>query len=168
MDGVGLPVRLLAADEREVVHLRTHAKALVLPALGLVVAAGVTGAGAALVPRDYRPVGQLVVAGAGAGLVLWWAVLPFLRWLTTTYTVTTRRLILRQGIVNKTGRDLPLIRVSAVSCQRNLPDRLLGCGTLRITTSAEAAAIELRDVPDVQEVQLAMAELLFGAGEDRR
>ena len=104
---MGLPAKLLGADEHVVIHTRTHAKALILPALALILIGGGVGAGAALMPAEARPVGTLAVIAVGLLLVLWLVVAPYLRWLTTTYTVTNRRLITRSGILNKTGTDLP-------------------------------------------------------------
>ena len=102
---MGLPPKLLGADEYEVIHTRTHAKALVGPALVLIVLGAAVGAGVALVPTEFRPVGQVAVAALGAIPLWFWVVLPFLRWRTTTYTITNRRLITRSGILNKIGKD---------------------------------------------------------------
>ena len=38
-----------------------------------------------------------------------WTGVPFLRWRTTTYELTDRRLRLRKGILSRTGRDFPII-----------------------------------------------------------
>ena len=89
---------------------------------------------------------------------------PFLRWLTSTYTLTDRRVITRHGIVTTTGHDLPLSRINNVTYERSLLDRLLGCGTLQFTTAAEAP-VTLPDVPDVERVHVVMTELLFGDAE---
>jgi uncharacterized membrane protein YdbT with pleckstrin-like domain len=161
MDAVGLPSRMLGADEHEVLSTRTHAKALVGPALALIATGALVGAGTAVVPSDYRPLGQLVVLTLGAALVGWTCVRPFLRWWTTTYTLTTRRLVMRSGVLTRVSVDLPLWRVTDVSTQRSLGDRLLGCGTLVAQTAGEGV-VELRDVPEVQHVQRAVAEQLFG------
>jgi len=160
---VALSARLLGADEQVVMHLRTHGKVLVLPALGLIGAGALTGVGTALIPSDYRPLGQLAVALVGLAVAVWWAVIPFLRWWTSTYTVTTRRLITREGILNKSGKDLPLVRITGVSYSRSLTDRALGCGTLVVRTPVEQGALVLPDVPDVEQVHVTMLELLFGA-----
>jgi uncharacterized membrane protein YdbT with pleckstrin-like domain len=88
--------------------------------------------------------------------------LPFLRWRTTTYTITNRRLITRSGILNKIGKDLPLNRINEVSYERSLIDRMLGCGSLIVQTAAEDGTIVLHDVPDVEHVNLQMTQLLFG------
>lgn len=161
MDGVGLPSRMLGTDEHEVLTTRTHAKVLVGPALALIVTGALVGAGAAVVPTGYRPVGQLVVVVLGAALAGWACVRPFLRWWATTYSLTNRRLVMRTGVLSKTSVDLPLWRVNDVSCERSLGDRLLGCGTLVAHTAGEGA-VSLRDVPEVQHVQRAVSEQLFG------
>jgi uncharacterized membrane protein YdbT with pleckstrin-like domain len=89
---------------------------------------------------------------------------PYLRWWTTTYTVTNRRLITRSGILNKTGTDLPLHRINEVTSERSLLDRMLGCGTLNIATAAEDGMVVLSDVPDAERVHTEISELLFGTG----
>ena len=51
-------------------HMRTHGKALFWPAVGLIFSGALLGAGAALIPHDYRPVGQFAVAIVVGVLVL--------------------------------------------------------------------------------------------------
>ncbi len=160
---MGLSARLLGTDEHEILHTRTHAKALILPAAALVAVGAAVGAGAALVPQDYRPTGQLAIVALGLALVVWWVLVPFLRWRTTTYTVTDRRLITRRGILARTSLELPLNRINDVASERSLSDRMLGCGTLNVSTAAEGGMISLPDVPDVEHVHAEMTELLFGS-----
>lgn len=162
---MGLPTKLLGTDEHVVLHTRTHAKALILPAAALVLVGAGVGAGAALIPSGARPVGQAAIGVVGLLLALWWCVIPFLRWRTTTYTLTDRRLITRSGILTKVSKDLPLSRVNDVSSERSLSDRVLGCGTLNVQTASEAGVITLVDVPEVEHVHQTMTELLFGADE---
>ena len=90
-------------------------------------------------------------------------VLPFLRWRTTTYTVTNRRLITRRGVLNKVSLDVPLNRIHEVSQERSLSDRMFGCGTLQIQTAAEDGVVVLADVPEVEHVHAEMSGLLFGS-----
>lgn len=145
-----------------VIHTRTHVKAMLLPALAFVIIAAAIGVGAALIPREARPIGQLAIALLGVVLLIWLVLIPFLRWRTTTYTITNRRLITRSGILNKVGKDLPLNRINEVSYERSLIDRMLGCGSLIVQTAAEDGTIVLHDVPDVEHVSLEMTQLLFG------
>jgi uncharacterized membrane protein YdbT with pleckstrin-like domain len=162
MERVGLRPKLLGADERELVHTRTHAKVLILPAVALILIGAAVGAGAAAMPSQARPIGQLLVVALGLALVTWWVVRPFLRWRTTTYTITNHRLITRRGILNKISKDLPLSRINEVAYERSLTDRMLGCGTLKVQTAAEDGTIVLVDVPEVEHVHSALTELLFG------
>lgn len=161
MAGVGLPSRMLGADEYEVLHTRTHAKVLVGPALALIGIGALVGAGTAIVPTGYRPLGQALVLVLGGALAIWACVRPFLRWRSTTYSLTNRRLVMRRGVLNKVSVDLPLWRINDVSTRRSLGDRVLGCGTLVAQTAGEGS-VALRDVPEVRHVQRAVAEQLFG------
>ena len=162
IEGVALPQKLLGADERVVIHTRTHVKAMILPTLAFVLIAAAVGVGAALIPREARPLGQIAILVLGILLAVWLVILPFLRWRTTTYTITNRRLITRSGILTKVGKDLPLNRINEVSYERSLLDRMLGCGSLIVQTAAEDGTIVLHDVPDVEHVNLEMTQLLFG------
>jgi membrane protein YdbS with pleckstrin-like domain len=158
---MGMSAKLLGADERVVLRTRTHGKALFWPATALVVEGALLGVGTALVPSDYRPGGQYAVVLGVLALALWTSVVPYLRWRNRTYTLTNHRLITRAGVLSKTGKDLPLMRINDVSYQRSLTDRMLGCGSLYVQTAAEGALV-LDDVPDVSRVHLVMTELLFG------
>ena len=65
-----------------------------------------------------------------------WSVKPFLDWLTSTYTITTKRLITREGLIARRGHDIPLMRISDVAYDMGLIDRMLGCGTLVISDAS--------------------------------
>lgn len=158
---MSLPKKFLGVDERVVLHMRTHGKALILPYFGLFVVALVTAALLIVFPDGWRGWGYWAIAiFAVVGTVVFF-VLPFLRWWTSTYTLTDRRVITRKGILNKSGHDLPLSRINNVTYERSVLDRILGCGTLVFTTAAEAP-VPLPDVPHVERVHVVMTELLFG------
>ena len=167
MDAMGLPTKLLGENEQVILHLRTHAKALVLPALVLLVAAIASGFAVALVPDTWQPWGGWTILVLALLVVIVWVVVPFLRWMTTTYTLTNRRIITRRGIITKKGHDLPLTRINNAAYERGLLDRILGCGTLVLTTAAEAP-VTLEDIPDVERVHVVMTELLFSGDANGR
>ncbi|CCH77226.1 Bacterial membrane flanked domain protein [Nostocoides japonicum T1-X7] len=158
---MGLSRKLLGEDERVVLHMRTHPKQLVGPVLALVVILALMVAALVFLQGQEAVISWVVVAVALLAVVV---VVPvrILRWATTTYTVTDRRIITRRGLVNRVGHDLPLVRINDVSYDRSLLDRVLGCGTLRLTTAADDPVI-LHDVPDVERVHVVITELLFGA-----
>jgi membrane protein YdbS with pleckstrin-like domain len=85
---------------------------------------------------------------------------PVLRWRTTTYELTTRRLRMRDGIVVRHGRDIPLARINDVSFERGPLDRLLGSGRLVVESAGEHGQIVLRDIPRVERTQATLFRLV--------
>lgn len=163
---MAVPSKLLVDGEQVVVSLRTHAKALVLPAVVLIALAGIAGYLSAVVGggdvQRWVLIGVWLAAGAA---VLVWSVLPFLRWRTTEYTVTTMRVLVTSGLVTRVGRAIPLRRVNDVQYEKGLLDRLLGCGTLIISEASEQGAMRLHDVPQVELVHRTLSDLIFGRGD---
>ena len=148
---------LLNEGETLVIDTRTHPKALLLPLLALVVllAIGVFVQTAVDETIVTRVVWALVAVGA-----IWFFVRPLLVWLTATYTITTRRLITRHGVITRKGHDIPLSRISDVAYERDLIDRLLGCGTLVISDASTHGQVALPDIPRVEEAQRKLNNLL--------
>jgi len=159
---MGFPQRLLGEDENVVFHMHTHVKALIVPVIVLLAASAAVGFGLGALPDDGTgaSVARWALIVAGLGVVARWSLWPFLVWLTTTYTVTSERLITRQGVINRHGRDIPLGRINDVAYKQDLVDRLLRCGSLNVSAASEQGTIILRDVPHVHSVQLEMSELV--------
>ncbi len=154
--------RLLNPGENVVVSTRTHVKALLGPTLILLVVAAVTGYLVSLPSGKAAGLLRIVIGLVALAVVLWTVVMPFLRWLTTTYTITDRRLITRTGILNRRGHDIPIPRINDVSYEHGLVDRIFGCGTLVISDASEHGRVSLPDIPHVEQVHLQISELLFG------
>ncbi len=141
---------------------RTHVKALLLPAVWLIVVAAVSGYAASFAPTgSARPLVLGAIGLLALGVALRLVARPFLAWLTTTYTVTDRRLITRTGILSRRGHDIPVMRISDVAYEHGLVDRLLGCGTLVVADASERGQVRLHDIPHVEHVQLQLSELLY-------
>jgi uncharacterized membrane protein YdbT with pleckstrin-like domain len=151
----------LSEGERSVLTLHPHWKILLRPALILMV---VAAAGAALTivipPGSYAAPGRIAVGGLVLIVAMVWFVVPFLRWQTTTYQLTTRRLRLRRGILSRSGRDFPLIRISDVSFSHGLIDRMLGCGQLVVESAGEHGQLVLTEIPQVEKVQATLFQLV--------
>jgi membrane protein YdbS with pleckstrin-like domain len=165
---MGISAKLLGEDERVVAHTRTHWKALIGPVLVLLVVVGAASFLAAVVPDgSWQGVARIAVAVIGLALLAIWSIKPFLKWYFSTYTLTNRRLITRHGILNRSGRDIPLVRINDVSYEHGLMDRILRCGTLVIESAGERGQVVLPDVPHVEHLHLQMSDLLFGGPEGR-
>lgn len=158
---MNLPRKFLGTDEHVILHLRTHGKALIMPYAGLLVAVAAAVALYIYVPASWGGAATWTIVGLSLIAIVAFFVLPFLRWRTSTYSITNRRVITRKGIINKSGHDLPLSRINNITYERSLMDRILGCGTLVFTTAAEAP-VTLPDVPKVEQVHVLLTELLFG------
>lgn len=153
--------RRLAADEYVVAFTRPHPKALVLPAAVLIVTCAVTGfLLAAALSRVGPLLGWVVLAGAAA-VVLRYSLHPFLRWLSTSYTLTDRRLILQSGILQRSSRDMSLQMVTNLEVQRGLLDRLLGSGRLVVSDAGDGGQAVLAAVPKVVALRRTIDDLLY-------
>ncbi len=152
--------KLLNEGEHVVWSTRTHVKALLFPALVLIVAAGVGGYLSSL-PDSHRKIWLTLIWVVAGVVIAVYSLWPFLRWFTTTYTVTNRRLTTHSGVISRTGHDIPLARISDVSYEKGLLDRLLGCGTLVVSDASEQGRVALHDVPRVEKLQLQLSDLLF-------
>lgn len=105
------------------------------------------------------PVRLVIGVAALAAAIVWFGV-PFLKWRTTTYEMTSRRLRLREGILTRSGRDFPLNRISDVSFEQGLIDRLFGCGRLIVESPGEQGQLVLTEIPDVRRVQGILFQLV--------
>ena len=151
----------LADGERSVLTLHPHWKTLLRPALLLFVV--IVAAVALLVvipPGRLAAPGRIAVGVVALVLAVAVFAVPFLRWQTTTYRLTTRRLQLRSGILTRSGRDFPLIRISDVSFTQGPIDRLIGSGRLVVESAGEHGQLVLSEIPDVQEVQATLFQLV--------
>jgi membrane protein YdbS with pleckstrin-like domain len=152
-------------DERPVLFLRPHWKTLVRPVLLAVIVVAAALVLEAVIPSgSAAPALRLAVGVIAILALMLWLTVPVLRWRTTTYELTTRRLRMREGIVTRSGRDIPLVRINDVSFQKGPLDRLLGSGRLVVESAGEHGQILLNDIPRVEYVQAT----LFRLAEDEQ
>jgi uncharacterized membrane protein YdbT with pleckstrin-like domain len=158
---VAISARLLNEGEHVVLSTRTHVKALILPAVVLIVIAGLAGYLSSLPDGAHAGTWRWVLWVITAVLLVLFCVKPFLDWLLTTYTFTSRRLITRTGILTRRGHDIPMNRISDISYEKGLVDRIFGCGTLVVSDASETGRVELKDIPNVEQAQLRVSDELF-------
>ena len=159
------PDSSLAAGEQPVLLLHPHWKTLIRPILVAALVVAVALIAEVLIPSGSAAAAARAAVGIVAVLFLMvWLIVPVLRWRTTTYELTTKRLRTRFGIITRKGRDIPLTRINDVSFEKGLLDRVLGAGRLVVESAGEHGQIVLRDIPDVADVQA----ILFGLVEDEQ
>lgn len=150
--GVSYPDDLLVEGERVVLHTHPHVKMLALPVLALLLVVAAGSFLAALVSAQGWAGWAWLGLGVLGAFAIWrFTLRAVLRWRTTHFVVTTRRVLTREGIVSRQGIDIPMARISGVQFRHTMAERLLGCGTLVIESSAEEQ-LEFPDVPRVQRV----------------
>jgi uncharacterized membrane protein YdbT with pleckstrin-like domain len=151
----------LSEGERSVLILHPHWKTVLMPFLLLVAVVIAAAVAVAVIPHGRLQAGERIAVGVVALLIaIIWTGVPFLRWRTTTYELTNRRLRLRRGILSRTGRDFPLIRISDVSFSHGLIDRLLRCGRLVVESAGEHGQLVLTEIPEVEKVQATLFQLV--------
>jgi uncharacterized membrane protein YdbT with pleckstrin-like domain len=164
MSGVGYDSSL-AVGEQSVLVVHPHWKTLVGPIAVTCLIVAVLLVAEVLIPNGKEAgIERLVVAAVAIALLMWWLMYPLLRWRTTRYELTTRRMRIRDGIIARRGRDIPLSRVTDVSFRKGLLDRMLGCGTLVVESAGEHGELTLTEIPHVERVQATLFQLV----EDER
>jgi uncharacterized membrane protein YdbT with pleckstrin-like domain len=157
---MGFPAKLLSEDETVVLLLRRHVKVLIGPLIVLLLVVAGAVVLAVVVPAGGWQTGtRLGILIVAAVVVARWVVWPYLKWWNEIYVLTNRRLVLREGVVNRSGHDMPLNRLTDVSFTHSLWQRMLGCGTLVVESAGERGQIRLSDVPKVELVQRTLYRL---------
>ncbi len=164
------PKDLLAPDEEIVVEAHTHWKALVLPAIVLVLAVAAAGTYSWWqTTLDLSPTASLWLGIAVAVVFLVvlavWVVSPYIRWATTHFVITDRRVIYRTGVFTKSGIDIPLARVNSVQFRHGFIDQMFKTGTL-IIESASDDPLEFDDIPNVEKVHATLYHQVNDVIED--
>jgi uncharacterized membrane protein YdbT with pleckstrin-like domain len=151
----------LSEGEQLVLRLHPHWKTILRPILLLVLIAVAAPAVLILLPvHSHAAQVRLGIGLVALILALVFFGVPVLRWWTTSYELTSRRLRLREGILSRRGRDFPLTRISDVSFSHGLLDRILGCGRLVVESAGEHGQLVLNEIPQVERVQSTLFQLV--------
>jgi uncharacterized membrane protein YdbT with pleckstrin-like domain len=122
----------------------------------------------ALIPAGRQQgVVRMLILAVALILLLTVVLVPVLRWRTTHYVITTHRLLFREGILSRRGRDIGLSRITDVSYRQSLWDRIINSGTLTIESAGESGATVLKQIPDSEGVQQ-LLNLMIEEDADRR
>jgi uncharacterized membrane protein YdbT with pleckstrin-like domain len=154
------PESSLADGEQPVLLLHPHWKTLIRPVLVAVLVVAIALVAEAIPSGSDQAVTRAAIGVVAVVFVMVWLIVPVLRWRTTTYELTTKRLRTRYGILTRKGRDIPLTRINDVSFEKGLLDRLLGAGRLVVESAGEHGQIVLRDIPHVADVQATLYRLV--------
>lgn len=142
--------------ETVVARFRSHGRALFWPSVALVAVAGAAAYFYGTFPELWQ---NLAVLAAAAFLVLVLWLIPLLSWLGRNFTVTTRRIVLRSGLLVRTRQELLHSRGYDVTVRQNGLQSMFGSGDVQINTGLDRPVV-LRDVPTADLVQAALHDLM--------
>lgn len=153
----GLPTsvdRYLLPDERSVITVRMHPAALAGP---LVLACGGLVAARKLTGRSPRP----DIVWGGSLLVPLYFLRRLAAWPVSYLIVTEKRMVLTGGLLIRTAAFIPLGKVTGLTLQRTVPGRLLGYGTLIVTSDSRHQPFrKVRYLPYPEQLYLEISGLL--------
>ncbi len=150
-DGYAVP-----PAERVVARMRQHVRRMFWPSIALIVICGAAGYFGSMFD-GWLAIVVWVVAGVLAVMLF---LLPFGSWLTTRYTVTTRRLIVRTGLFVHERRELLHSRGYTVTLRSSWLQSAFRSGTIAIGAMDQKTMAQLRDVPHAQAVSDALHDLM--------
>src|ERR1700712_3451642 len=159
------PDKLLNEDEEIVEHLHPHWLTLVPAVAAFLVICGLSGLSLAFLPDDDSNHGArqgllLAIVVIALVLLVWLVLAPVIRWRSTHYVITTRRVLIRRGVLKHVGRDITLGRISDVAYEQSLWDRIVRSGTLHIEWAGENGQETLVNIPRANQMQQTLNRLI--------
>ncbi len=153
------PRRLLIPDEQLVLDLRPHPIALVMPTLVTIV--GFVAASWLTAKTD---VADWVWWVLFLVLLILYPVPKLIAWLTSNFAVTSDRVIHRQGFIAKRSMEIPLEAINDVRFEQGILDRMVGAGTLVISSASEFGRNTFDDIRHPEAVQ----KVIYEQGESNK
>lgn len=139
-----------------VARLRPHSRALFFPTVALLADIAAVSYFAGSFPEQWM---NLLLLGAGALLAFLLFVVPVLRWLAQNDTITSRRVVIRSGVLVRSRQELLHSRGYDVTVRQAGLQLLFRSGDVLINTALEHPVV-LRDVPNAELVQSALHDLM--------
>ncbi|KRB47389.1 PH domain-containing protein [Terrabacter sp. Root181] len=158
---VGFPENVLAKGEKVERDLHPHWLTVVVPTLfGLLLAAACITVARATPDDDTGNRIQWIAVAVFVLVAVPAVFVPYLRWRTTHYVITSHRVMVRRGILTKNGKDITLSKITDVSFQQTVVDRIIGAGSLHIESAGDSPDENLTNIPRSNEVQQLINRLI--------
>jgi uncharacterized membrane protein YdbT with pleckstrin-like domain len=145
---MAFPKRLLIEGETLVLDLRPHPVALVLPALYTIVLTVAVGWLGAKIDSPWW-----VWPAVWVVAMFVYPVPKFVAWATSIFAVTTDRVIHREGFIAKRSMEIPLEAINDVRFEQGIFDRIVGAGTLLISSASEFGTNTFNHIRHPEDVQ---------------
>ena len=102
------------------------------------------------------------VFGVGILLLIYWYILTR----ATALSVTEHEIMYERGILSKDRTSVSLRHVRAVNVSQGFINRLLGVGTVEISTAGDEPEFTIKDLPDPHTIREAISRAQAAAGGD--
>jgi membrane protein YdbS with pleckstrin-like domain len=140
---MSFPTKLLNEGEEIVLDLRPHWWYLSGPVALVVAALAATIASLAASAPQWLQVGLVVVLV----ITVVWLIIRYAKWTTTSFVLTSHRLVHRSGVLAKAGREIPLDHINDISYHQTIFDRIIGAGDLVIESAGQRGQEVFPDLP---------------------
>lgn len=162
---VSFPRKMLHANEEIILDIRPHWSFF----LGPLVASLASGVFFVVsVAREWNNLIQFAGVACFVGCILW-LIIRFARWQSIDMAVTNERVVVRTGMVKKSGIEIPLDRINTVFFRQSILERLIGSGDLSIESGGERGRQDFHNVWRPNRVQHMIYEAREAADStDRR
>ena len=97
----------------------------------------------------------LLIAAFGLGILilLYW----YIKTRATALTITQHEIMYERGILSKDRTSVSLRHVRAVRVTQRFINRILGVGTVEISTAGDEPEFEVKDMPDPHQIREAIS-----------
>jgi uncharacterized membrane protein YdbT with pleckstrin-like domain len=166
---VAYPEKILADDEKLVEHLHPSWITLVPATLWFIVICAAAGLGIGYAPSSGTTHKVYIIAIIVIAFLLlcWLTFTPWIEWRTTHYVFTTHRVLIRRGVLRRSGRDISMQRISDVGFTQSLWDRMVRAGSLTIESAGEQGQEVLTNIPRSDDMQQLLNRLIEQDSERR-
>lgn len=158
---MGYPRRLLTPDEAVIREFHPHWRVLIPAGLWLIL--GIAGIVLTwqMAPEDDTI--DWIVTGLLALAIVYLVGAPIINWRFTQYVLTNERLIVRRGVISRSGIEVPLENINDVRFSQKVLERALRFGDVTIESAGELGQSVLHDIPNPEGFQ----SQLYTAREER-
>jgi uncharacterized membrane protein YdbT with pleckstrin-like domain len=96
----------------------------------------------------YIPKLRIILSLAGIALALLWLIVVYIRWQSTSYTLTDQRIKIQMGVFSRLEKIIPIDRVQDCTTRQSLFGRMLGYGRVEVDAAGAQGAEVLDHLPN--------------------
>ena len=126
-------------------HWITLVKSLVVPVLLLII---VAVADLTVIRNTGVHLLRTFVSLAALAVALLWLIVVWIRWRSTSYTLTDQRIKIEAGVFSRAEKIIPIDRVQDCSTRQSLFGRMLGYGRVEVDAAGAQGAEVLDHLPN--------------------